>query len=94
MSKSDEFYNKLQLQLGSTNTWPNYYLFKFIIKSESDNLKLIKVIFKDLKPQINIKSSKNNKYSSISIKVFMKSPLDIIDIYKEVGEKIPEVISL
>jgi putative lipoic acid-binding regulatory protein len=94
MSKSDEFYNKLQLQLGSTNTWPDFYLYKFIIKSESDNLKLIKVIFKDLNPQINIKSSKNNKYSSISIKVFMKSPLDIIDIYKEVGEKIPEVISL
>ena len=94
MSKSDEFYNKLQLQLGSTNTWPDFYLYKFIIKSESDNLKLIKVIFKDSKPQIKIKSSKNNKYSSISIKVFMKSPLDIIDIYKEVGEKIPEVISL
>ncbi|CAI8324585.1 MAG: DUF493 family protein [Flavobacteriaceae bacterium] len=94
MSKSEEFYNKLQLQLSSTNTWPDFYLYKFIIKSESDNLKLIKVIFKDSKPQINIKSSKNNKYSSISIKVFMKSPLDIINIYKEVGEKIPEVISL
>ena len=94
MSKSEEFYNKLIGQLESTNTWPNYYLFKFIIKSESNNLNLIKIIFSDLKVDLNVKSSKNNKYSSISIKVFMKSPLDIINKYKEIGEKIPDVISL
>ena len=35
MSKSEEFYEKLYNQLESTNTWPNFYLFKFIIKSES-----------------------------------------------------------
>jgi hypothetical protein len=45
-------------------------------------------------PDLNVKSSKNNKYSSISIKVFMNSPLDIINKYKEIGEKIPDVISL
>lgn len=94
MSKTDDFYNKLIGQLESTNTWPNYYLFKFIIKSESNSMDLIKIIFSDLKPDLNVKSSKNNKYSSISIKVFMNSPLDIINKYKEIGEKIPDVISL
>ena len=94
MSKSEEFYEKLNNQLESTNTWPNFYLFKFIIKSESNNLETIKVIFKNLDSEINTKSSKNNKYSSISIKAFMKSPIDIINIYKDVGVKIPDVISL
>ena len=94
MSKSEEFYEKLYSQLKSTNTWPNFYLFKFIIKSESNNLETIKVIFKNLDSEINTKSSKNNKYCSISIKAFMKSPIDIINIYKDVGVKIPDVISL
>ncbi|MDB9712855.1 DUF493 family protein [Flavobacteriaceae bacterium] len=94
MGKSEEFYDKLCSQLESTDSWPNFYLYKFIIKSESNNLELIKMIFKDLKSELKVKSSKNNKYSSISIKVFMKSPLDIINIYKEVGKKIPDVISL
>jgi hypothetical protein len=94
MSKSEEFYEKLYNQLESTNTWPNFYLFKFIIKSESNNLEPIKTIFQNLDSEINTKSSKNNKYCSISIKVFMKSPLDIINIYKDVGVKIPDVISL
>ena len=94
MSKSEEFYEKLNNQLESTNTWPNFYLFKFIIKSNTNNLELIKTIFQNIDLEINTKSSKNNKYCSISIKAFMKSPIDIINIYKDVGVKIPDVISL
>mgnify|MGYP000013862349 FL=1 len=94
MSKSEEFYKKLCNQLESTNTWPNFYLFKFIIKSKSNNLELIKTIFQNLDLEINIKSSKNSKYSSISIKAYMKSPDAIIKKYKEIGLKIPDVISL
>jgi uncharacterized protein len=94
MSKSEEFYEKLYGQLKSTNTWPNFYLFKFIIESNTNNLELIKTIFQNLDLEINTKSSKNNKYCSVSIKAYMKSPKDIINIYKEVGVKIPDVISL
>jgi hypothetical protein len=62
MSKSEEFYEKLYSQLKSTNTWPNFYLFKFIIKSNTNNLELIKTIFQNIDLEINTKSSKNNKY--------------------------------
>ena len=48
----------------------------------------------DLKPEISLKSSKNNKYTSISIKVFIDSPEEIVKRYKEVGDKIKGVISL
>ena len=94
MSKSEEFYENLYSQLKATNTWPNFYLFKFIIKSNTNNLELIKTIFQNLDLEINTKSSKNNKYCSVSIKAYMKSPKDIINLYKEVGVKIPDVISL
>ena len=56
MSKSEEFYEKLYGQLKSTNTWPNFYLFKFIIKSNTNNLELIKTIFQNIDLEINTKS--------------------------------------
>ena len=94
MGKSEEFYEKLYSQLKSTNNWPNFYLFKFIIKSNTNNLEVIKTIFQNLDLEINTKASKNNKYCSVSIKAYMKSPKDIINLYKEIGVKIPDVISL
>ena len=65
MSKSEEFYEKLYSQLKSTNTWPNFYLFKFIIISNTNNLELIKTIFQNIDLEINTKSSKNNKYLNL-----------------------------
>ena len=59
MSKSEEFYEKLYNQLESTNTWPNFYLFKFIIKSESNNLEPIKTIFQNLKSIQNLQKTTN-----------------------------------
>ena len=50
--------------------------------------------FQNIDLEINTKSSKNNKYCSVSIKAYMKSPKDIINLYKEVGVKVPDVISL
>jgi len=94
MDKSDKFYNKLLNQLKLTSSWPNSYLFKFIIKSNFTNSNDLRNIFNDLNPEISLKSSKNNKYTSISIKVFIDSPEEIIKRYKEVGDKIKGVISL
>jgi putative lipoic acid-binding regulatory protein len=69
-------------------------LFKFIIQSNLANSNDLRNIFNDLKPEISLKSSKNNKYTSISIKVFIDSPEEIVKRYKEVGDKIKGVISL
>ncbi|MCH1547417.1 MAG: DUF493 family protein [Flavobacteriaceae bacterium] len=94
MNKSDKFYDNLIGQLKLTSSWPNSYLFKFIIQSNLANSNDLRNIFNDLKPEISLKSSKNNKYTSISIKVFIDSPEEIVKRYKEVGDKIKGVISL
>ena len=65
MNKSDKFYNKLLNQLKLTSSWPNSYLFKFIIKSNFTNSNDLRNIFNDLNPEISLKSSK-----IINIQVF------------------------
>jgi len=43
---------------------------------------------------INTNVSKNGKYTSVSINLKMKNPDAVISKYKEVAEKIEDVISL
>ena len=41
----EEFYSRFFDQLSQSQSWPGIYLFKFIVKSESDNLIKLKEIF-------------------------------------------------
>tara|TARA_R110002050_G_scaffold178734_3_gene311964 strand:- start:485 stop:772 length:288 start_codon:yes stop_codon:yes gene_type:complete len=88
-----EFYKKLKLQLEATSNWPSNYLYKFIVKSDTDKVDKIHKIFDNIGAVINSKKSKNGKYTSVSITVNLNSPDDVIIKYKEVGE-IEGVISL
>ena len=94
MGKSEDFYQKLKIQLNDTSSWPSIYLFKFIIKTDSNSLVLLKQIFSSYNSQISTKLSKNNKYTSVSIKGYFNSSTQIINLYKEVGLKVKDVISL
>lgn len=91
---SEEFYEKLREQLGDTSLWPNEYLYKFILPSDSQKIAEIEAIFDGIGAVINIKNSSKGKYVSISINVRMKNPGAVIEKYKEVGEKVEGVISL
>ena len=88
-----EFYKKLKEQLEVTSVWPSNYLYKFIVKSDTDKVNKIHIIFDNIGAVINSKKSKNGKYTSVSITVNLNSPDDVIKKYKEVGE-IEGVISL
>ncbi len=92
--KTDEFYEKLKSQLYDTSLWPTEYLYKFIVKSEGTGVKGIEGLFDNMGAVINTNTSRNGKYTSVSIHVRMKSPEAVIAIYKEVAEKIEGVISL
>ena len=48
----EKFYSRFSDQLSQSQSWPGIYLFKFIVKSESDNLSKLKSIFSK-KGQIN-----------------------------------------
>lgn len=91
---SEEFYKKLKTQLADTSSWPSVYLYKFIVPTSKEKIKLVEDIFNNLGAVITTKQSKNGKYTSVSIKVRMKSPDEVITKYKEVAGKVEGVISL
>ncbi|HDZ05830.1 hypothetical protein LCGC14_0123340 [marine sediment metagenome] len=88
-----EFYKKLKEQLTETSKWPSNYLYKFIVETETDKIDRINTIFDNMGAVINLKKSKNGKYTSVSITVDLDSPDEVIAKYKEVGA-IEGVISL
>ncbi len=94
MSKEEAFYKKLKSQLADTSLWPTSYLYKFIVPTSTDKILLVESIFDNMGAVIHKKASKNEKYTSISVNVRMKSPDLVIDKYKEVASKVEGVISL
>ena len=92
--KSEAFYKKLKVQLQDTALWPSEYLYKFILKTDAQKINDLEQLFNNLGAVINTNASKNGKYTSVSINVRMKNPDAVIEKYKEVAEKIDDVISL
>lgn len=90
----EEFYRKLKARLQDTSLWPSEYLYKFIVPTKSDQVKVIEDIFDNMGAVITTKKSKKGTYISISVNVQMKNPTAVIDKYKEVGDKVEGVISL
>ncbi|WNH12011.1 DUF493 family protein [Thalassobellus suaedae] len=91
---SEEFYEKLKIQLYDTSQWPSEYLYKFIVKSDNEKIALVEALFNNIGAVIHTTESKNGKYTSISINVLMRNPDAVIGKYKEVAEKVEGVISL
>jgi hypothetical protein len=90
----DAFYKKLKAQLYETASWPSEYLYKFIVPTETEKIKKIEDLFDNLGAVITTKTSKNEKYTSVSINVQMQDPDMVILKYKEVAEQVEGVISL
>jgi len=88
------FYNNLNRLLEETSQWPNEYLFKFIIKSDINKIKIIESIFDNIGAIIKKKNSSNNNYTSISVNVIMDNPEAVIEKYKEVSKNVEDVILL
>ncbi len=91
--KSEEFYEKLKLQLADTSLWPSKYLYKFIVPSHQEKIVEIENIFDNIGAVITTKESSKGKYTSISILVNMKNPDAVISKYQEVAV-VEGVISL
>ncbi len=89
----EEFYKKLLGQLEDTAKFPHLYLYKFIVPTSKEKIAEVINKFDNLGATIETKESKNGKYTSISIRVKMKTAIAIIEKYKEVG-KVEGIISL
>ena len=91
---NEAFYKKLKQELIDTSLWPSVYLYKFIVKSETEKIVSIEDLFNNMGAVIKTKESKNRKYTSVSINVKMDNPDAVIAKYIEVGDNIEGVISL
>ena len=85
-TKSDDFYSRFYYQLLESQSWPGIYLFKFIVKTESQHLITLKNFFDNLDTNIIEKSSSKNNFTSLSVKVKMDSPESVIQIYKKAAD--------
>lgn len=91
--KTKEFYDRLRKQLEEDTTWPSQYLFKFIVPASLEKIAEIRSVFDGLDAMITTRDSVKGNYTSISIKVEMESPDQVIQKYLEVSH-IEGVISL
>ncbi|CAH0336521.1 DUF493 family protein [Flavobacterium sp. SOK18b] len=91
--KTEEFYDRLKVELDLNNTWPAEYLFKFIVPSDAKNIEKVQTAFDCMGAVIKTTKSKTGKFTSISIDVTMKNSQEIVDKYLEVST-IEGIISL
>lgn len=91
--KTEEFYERLKVELDLSNTWPAEYLFKFIVPSDKEKILKVEAAFDCMGAVIKTTKSKTGKFTSISIDVQMKDAQEIIDKYIEVST-VEGIISL
>jgi hypothetical protein len=82
---TEEFYERLKVELDMSNTWPALYLFKFIVPSVNDNVERVELAFDCMGAVIKTTKSRTGKFTSISVDVQMKDAQEIVDKYLEVS---------
>ncbi|MBP6587370.1 MAG: DUF493 family protein [Flavobacterium sp.] len=90
---TQEFYDRLKVDLDLNTTWPATYLYKFIVPSLKDNVLRVEEAFNCMGAVIKTTKSKTGKFTSISVDVTMKDSQEVIDKYIEVST-IEGIISL
>lgn len=90
---TQEFYDRLKVELDNSSTWPSVYLFKFIVPTLNENIEKVELAFDCMGAVIKTTKSKTGKFTSISVDVQMKNAQEIIDKYLEVST-IEGIISL
>lgn len=85
-------YDDLRAKLNAGNSWPQIYMFKFIVPSDNQKIALVESLFDD-DADIKLQPSSKGKYTSLTARVVMLDAEAIIDVYKRAAE-IEGIISL
>ena len=80
---ADDFYSDFRRKLEQAHSFPTQYMFKFIVPSEQSVIARLYAIFDDSAADISTRDSKNGKYISISTKVQVNDPDDVIIYYRQ-----------
>lgn len=79
----EEFYIKFKERLDATTEFPSRYSYKFIIPTSHKNLAEVQRVFDGAQPQFKMKESKNGKYTSITVDIYVIDSDQVIHYYKE-----------
>lgn len=82
----EEFYISLKEKLEQQHNFPEEYLFKFIIPSDSGKITEILKVFDGFKYTLSNRESSNGKYTSVSVNFFVLDADQVVDIYQKVGK--------
>ena len=82
----DDFYERFLQQLEESQNWPGLFMFKFIVNSNSHQIDKLKDLFNNPSEGVSLVNSSKNKFQSLTITIEMKSPLEVIAIYKKASE--------
>ena len=84
--KPDDFYERFREKLEKSQNWPGLFMFKFITNSNSDQINRLKDLFNNPTEGVSLVNSSKKKYQSLTITIEMKSPREVIAIYKKASE--------
>lgn len=87
----EETFERLRIQL-EQESWPDVYLFKFIVPNDSHHIAQVTALF-DENGQLSMHPSRNGNYVSVSVKELMLDVDSIILRYRE-ASKIKGIIAL
>ncbi len=93
-TEQEQFYTNLIQRLKESSDWPNEYIFKFIIPTDQSKLEKLLGIFDNTGAIINTKTSSKGKFTSVSLKLYLHNPEEVVEKYIIVGNEIEGVISL
>lgn len=82
----EEFYASLKQELNKVENFPTNYTYKFIIPTDNKRIAEIQRVFDNARPQIQMKESKNGKYTSITVVIYAFDADQVIYFYQEVGK--------
>lgn len=74
--------NEHREKLLESSEWPCLYMFKFIVANKDDNKNKLENLFPK-RSNIKFRESKDSRFVSITAKINMKTPDDVLNIYAE-----------
>jgi putative lipoic acid-binding regulatory protein len=91
--EKEEFYEKFKGRLDGTTEFPSDYTYKFIVPTDNKRIAEVQRVFDGARPQFQMKESKNGKYTSITVVVYVLDSDQVIHYYQE-ASNIEDVMML
>lgn len=81
---NEDFYTRLHQKLSAAESWPEVYMFKFILPNDNRKMALIRQLFEQ-DSRFFEKASRKGNYVSVTVKTVMLNADEVIAVYKKVS---------